>query len=209
MSYLGTSPTLAPLTSNAIPDGLITVNKLSSNSVTEAKIVADAVTLTKIANASITATKIANANVLTSEIQNDAVRSSKIAPLENLFEDASTTASAFGANLNIDILDNSVVYSTAAASENICVNLRGDGSTTLNNSMDTANTLTATVLVTNTTNPFFISNTQVDGVLVVPKVQGGSQLTAGNADSTDIYTLIVVKTGSGAFTMFLSQSQFA
>ncbi|WP_286930299.1 hypothetical protein [Marinobacter sp.] len=209
MSYLGQTPAAAPLNSNAIPDGLITVNKLSSNSVTEAKIVADAVTLTKIANASITAPKIANANVLTSEIQNDAVRSSKIAPLENLFEDASTVGTAFGANLSIDILDNSVVYSTAAASQNICVNLRGDGSTTLNNSMETGNTLTAAVLVTNTTNPFFISNTQIDGALVVPKVQGGSQLTAGNADSTDIYTITVVKTGSGAFTMFLSQSQFA
>ena len=199
MSYLGQVPASAPLTSNAIPDGLITETKLANSSVSSNKIAQSAVNNREIGVQTILANNLADANIT----------STLLAPLTNLFEDASTTGSAFGANVNVDILDNSVVYSTAAADRNICINLRGSSTTTLNNSMETGNVLTAAVLVTNTTNPFFISNTQVDGVLVVPKVQGGEQLSAGNADSTDIYTLTVVKTGSGAFTMFLSQSQFA
>ena len=199
MSYLGQVPASAPLTSNAIPDGLITETKLANSSVSSNKIVQSAVNNREIGVQTILANNLADANIT----------STLLAPLTNLFEDASTTGSAFGANVNVDILDNSVVYSTAAADRNICINLRGSSTTTLNNSMETGNVLTAAVLVTNTGTPYFVNNTQIDGALVVPKVQGGSQLSAGNADSTDIYTLTVVKTGSGAFTMFLSQTQFA
>ena len=199
MSYLGQVPASAPLTSNAIPDGLITETKLANSSVSSNKIAQSAVNNREIGVQTILANNLADANIT----------STLLAPLTNLFEDASTTGSAFGANVNVDILDNSVVYSTAAADRNICINLRGSSTTTLNNSMETGNVLTAAVLVTNTGTPYFVNNTQIDGALVVPKVQGGEQLSAGNADSTDIYTLTVVKTGSGAFTMFLSQSQFA
>lgn len=209
MSYLGQVPASAPLTSNAIPDGLITETKLANSSVSSNKIAQSAVNNREIGVQTILANNLANASVTTFRVGNSNITSTLLAPLTNLFEDASTTGSAFGANVNVDILDNSVVYSTAAADRNICINLRGSSTTTLNNSMETGNVLTAAVLVTNTGTPYFVNNTQIDGALVVPKVQGGSQLSAGNADSTDIYTLTVVKTGSGAFTMFLSQSQFA
>ena len=209
MSYLGQVPASAPLTSNAIPDGLITETKLANSSVSSNKIAQSAVNNREIGVQTILANNLANASVTTFRVGNSNITSTLLAPLTNLFEDASTTGSAFGANVNVDILDNSVVYSTAAADRNICINLRGSSTTTLNNSMETGNVLTAAVLVTNTGTPYFVNNTQIDGVLVVPKVQGGEQLSAGNADSTDIYTLTVVKTGSGAFTMFLSQSQFA
>ena len=209
MSYLGQVPASAPLISNAIPDGLITETKLANSSVSSNKIAQSAVNNREIGVQTILANNLANASVTTFRVGNSNITSTLLAPLTNLFEDASTTGSAFGANVNVDILDNSVVYSTAAADRNICINLRGSSTTTLNNSMETGNVLTAAVLVTNTGTPYFVNNTQIDGALVVPKVQGGSQLSAGNADSTDIYTLTVVKTGSGAFTMFLSQSQFA
>ena len=209
MSYLGQVPASAPLTSNAIPDGLITETKLANSSVSSNKIAQSAVNNREIGVQTILANNLANASVTTFRVGNSNITSTLLAPLTNLFEDASTTGSAFGANVNVDILDNSVVYSTAAADRNICINLRGSSTTTLNNSMETGNVLTAAVLVTNTGTPYFVNNTQIDGALVVPKVQGGSQLSAGNASSTDIYTLTVVKTGSGAFTMFLSQSQFA
>ena len=75
--------------------------------------------------------------------------------------------------------------------------------------MDIGNTISTAVLITNGGTPQFVSNTQVDNVLVVPKVQGGSAISAGNADSTDIYTITVLKTADATFTMFLSQTQFA
>ena len=180
-------------------DDTVGTGKLRSLAVTEAKLNANAVTQAKVAQNAIGRVQMAD----------DAVASDSLAPLTNLFEDASISGSPFGANVNVSVLDNSVVYSTAAASQNICINFRGDGSTSLNDSMTTGNSITAAVLVTNTGTPYFVSNTQVDGVLVVPKVQGGSQLTGGNANSTDIYTITVLKTADATFTMFLSQTQFA
>jgi len=190
-------------------DDTVGAAKLKDLAVTEGKIAAGSVTNAKLGANAVTQAKVAQNAIGRVQMADDAVASESLAPLTNLFEDASINASAFGANVNIDILDNSVVYSTAAADRNICVNFRGDGSTSLNDSMTTGNSITAAVLVTNTGTPYFVSNTQVDGVLVVPKVQGGSQLTGGNASSTDIYTITVLKTADATFTMFLSQTQFA
>jgi len=219
MSYLGKTPAAAPLTSNSIPDGLITVNKLSSNSVTSAKIVVDAVTLTKIANASITAPKIANANVLTSEIQNnavtfskiqnDAVSSSKIAPLVNLQEDTSIVAAAFDATTNIDLLTNSVYFNANAADTNFKVNFRADASTSLNSIMGIGNTISAAIMVTNTGSAYYINAHEVDGSSVTPKYQGGTAYSGGNANSIDIYTFSIIKTADATFTMLASQSKHA
>lgn len=190
-------------------DDTVSAAKLKTDSVIAAKISDGAVTVDKLGANAVTQAKVAQNAIGRVQMADDAVASDSLAPLTNLFEDASISASAFGANVNVSVLDNSVVYSTAAADRNICVNFRGDGSTSLNDSMTTGNSITAAVLVTNTGTPYFVSNTQVDGVLVVPKVQGGSQLTGGNASSTDIYTITVLKTADATFTMFLSQTQFA
>ena len=206
MAYLGTQPAVGSF--KRLDDISASFND-STTTFTEGKIAAGSVTNAKLGANAVTQAKVAQNAIGRVQMADDAVASESLAPLTNLFEDASINASAFGANVNIDILDNSVVYSTAAADTNICINFRGDSSTTLTDSMTIGNSITAAVLVTNTGTPFFISNTQVDGALVVPKVQGGSQLTGGNANSTDIYTITVLKTAGGAFTMFLSQSQFA
>jgi len=219
MAYIGFAPVGKPLTSNDLVDGIVTEAKLGPLAVTagkigagaiiEAKIGSDAVTLTKIANASVTAPKIANANVLTSEIKLDAIRSTLIAPLENLQEDASITASAFDATTNIDILNNSVVYSTAASDTNFAVNFRGDGSTALNSIMTTGNSISAAVMVTSTGSAYYINAVKVDGSAITPKVQGGSAIDAGNANSIDVYLFTIIKTGDAAFTILESQTQFA
>jgi len=190
-------------------DDTVGTGKLRSLAVTEDKLAATAVTNAKIGANAVTQAKVAENAIGRVQMADDAVASESLAPLTNLFEDASVSGSAFGANVNIDVLNNTVVYSTAAADRNICLNFRGDSGTNLNTTMTTGNSITAAVLVTNTGTPFFVSNTQVDGVLVVPKVQGGTQLSSGNADSTDIYTITVLKIADNAFTMFLSQTQFA
>tara|TARA_R110002096_G_scaffold108390_2_gene237147 strand:+ start:1597 stop:2256 length:660 start_codon:yes stop_codon:yes gene_type:complete len=219
MAYIGFAPVGKPLTSNDLVDGIVTEAKLGSLAVTagkigagaiiEAKIGSDAVTLTKIANASVTAPKIANANVLTSEIKLDAIRSTLIAPLENLQEDASITGTALDDPTNIDLLNNSVVYCTAAADTNFAVNFRGDGSTALNSIMTTGNSISAAVMVTSTGSAYYINAVKVDGSAITPKVQGGSAIDAGNANSIDVYLFTIIKTGDAAFTILESQTQFA
>ena len=129
--------------------------------------------------------------------------------VEKLRENVTVSASAVGANLNFDVKTDSFKLFTSTQDRNFCINLRGDGSTTLDNSMKSGESLTVSVAITNGSTPYFLSNTQIDGSLFVPKVQGGSQLSGGNASSIDVYLLTVIKTGTGTFTTLLSQTQFA
>ena len=110
---------------------------------------------------------------------------------------------------NFDVITQSVLYHTTAAAGNFTVNLRGDGSTTLNNIMDTGESITVAFLVTNTGTPYYQSAFTIDGSSVTPEYQGGAAPSAGNANSVDIYTYTVIKTGSAAFTVFAAQTQFA
>jgi len=122
-----------------------------------------------------------------------------------------TTISATAATgtINFDVKTQGVLYYTTSASANWTLNVRGDGSTSLNTVMATGDTETITFLVTNGSTAYYPSALTIDGTSVTPKWQGGSAPTSGNASSVDAYTYAVVKTGSAAFTVFASQTKFA
>ena len=199
-----------------IKDLNVTAGKLATDAVETAKIKDGEVTEVKLDSSArkfpVNAANIATNAVETIKIADDAVTSDKIAPLKHLQEDMLITAAGaqtLNGNVTVNILENSIRYFTSATTSNICINIRGDDSTTLNSVMNVGNTITSAVLITNGGTPQYVQNTQVDNVLVVPKVSGGEQLSEGNADSIDIYTITVVKTADATFTMFLSQTQFA
>ena len=48
-----------------------------------------------------------------------------------------------------------------------------------------------------------------DGSSVTPEYQGGAAPTAGNANSLDVYSYTIIKTGSATFTVLASLTQFA
>ena len=75
--------------------------------------------------------------------------------------------------------------------------------------MDTGESLTVAHLVTCTGTPYYNNVVTVDGGANTPEWQGGSAPSAGNANSVDAYTYTVIKTGSAAFTVLASQTQFA
>ena len=209
MSYLGSAPAESPLTSNAIPDGLITETKLADSSVSSGKIVQSAVNNREIGVQTILANNLANASVTTFRVANANITSSLLAPLENLKENLSVAAAAFDDPTNCDLLDNSVFFNANAADTNFTVNFRGDANNELNDIMSTGNSISAAVIVTNTSTPYYINGVKVDGSAVTPKVQGGSAISAGNANSTDVYLFTIIKTGNDAFTILESQTQFA
>jgi hypothetical protein len=103
----------------------------------------------------------------------------------------------------------SVLYYTTDASGNFTVNFRGSSGTSLDTIMATGESLSATFLVTNGATAYYNSAVQVDGSSVTPKWQGGSAPTSGNASSIDSYTYVIIKTGSAAFTVLASVTQFA
>jgi hypothetical protein len=103
----------------------------------------------------------------------------------------------------------SVLYYTSNASGNFTLNIRGDGSTTLNSLMNTGDSLSVAFLVTNGSTAYYNSAFQVDGSAITPKWQGGTAPSSGNASSIDAYTYTVIKTGNAAFTVLAAQTKFA
>ena len=75
--------------------------------------------------------------------------------------------------------------------------------------MDTNESVTIAILTTNTGTPYYNNAFTIDGSSVTPEWQGGAAPTAGNANSVDVYTYTIIKTGSAAFTVLAAQTQFA
>jgi hypothetical protein len=129
-----------------------------------------------------------------------------------VFQDAAevTTVSATAATgtINYDVTTQSVIYYTSNASANWTVNVRGNGTTSLNTLMSTGQAITVVFLVTQGSTAYYNNAFQIDGSSVTPKYQGGTAWTSGNASGIDAYSYTIVKTGSAAFTVFAAQTQF-
>ena len=129
--------------------------------------------------------------------------------IEQLAEKATIAATAATGTINYDVITQAVLYFTANASANYTLNIRGDGSNTLNSIMDTGESITVAHLVTQGSSAYYNNAVTVDGSSVTPEWQGGSAPSSGNANSVDVYTYTVFKTGDAAFTVFAAQTQFA
>ena len=90
MSYIGTQPANAVLTSSDIADGIISASKLASNSVTTAKIATNAVTTVKITDANINTAKLASNSVTGVKITDNVIGGEKLLFTETTLTDGST-----------------------------------------------------------------------------------------------------------------------
>ena len=124
-------------------------------------------------------------------------------------ETVTIAATAATGTVNFDVSTQSILYYTSNASANWTLNIRGSSSTTLNSIMATGQSVTVTHLVTQGGTAYYNSAVTVDGTSVTPKWSGGSAPTSGNVNSVDAYTYTLVKTGSGSFTVFASQTRYA
>ena len=128
--------------------------------------------------------------------------------IPNIGEVATISATAATGTINYDMGTQSVLYYTSNASANWTVNFRWSSTVSANTAMSTGQSVTAAFLVTQGSTAYYNNVVQVDGTSVTPKYQGGTAWSAGNASGVDIYTYTIVKTGSAAFTVFASQTQF-
>ena len=124
-------------------------------------------------------------------------------------ETVTIAATAATGTVNFDVSTQSILYYTSNASANWTLNIRGSSSTTLNSIMATGQSVTVTHLVTQGSTAYYNSALTVDGSSVTPKWSGGTAPSAGNASSVDVYTYTLIKTGSGSFTVFASQTRYA
>ena len=129
--------------------------------------------------------------------------------LEEILEKSNVSATAMGANANVDILDCAIHFYTANSTANTTLNIRGNSTVSLNSVMSTNQSLTIAFVVTNGTSAFRVGNVQLDGANTTIKWSGGSAPTACS-NSTEAYAFTIIKTGAAAqYTLLGSKTQFA
>ena len=124
-------------------------------------------------------------------------------------EAVTVSATAASSTVNFDAITQSVLYYTTNASGNWTLNVRGDGSTTLNSIMSIGQSITVAFLATQGATAYYQSAFQVDGSSVTPKWQGGAAPTFGNTSGIDSYIVTIIKTADATFTALAAQTQFA
>lgn len=131
------------------------------------------------------------------------------AALTNAAETVTVTGSGAGGTIIYDVTTQSVLYYTGNATSNFTLNFRASGGTSLNSALATGQAITVVFLNTNGGTAYYNSAIQIDGASVTPKYQSGVAFAVGNASAIDAYTYTIIKTGSGTFTVFASQTKFA
>ena len=158
---------------------------------------------------SITITDAANQDILIAPNGYGRATFSGQGKIQSVAEKVTVEATAATGTKNYDVLTQAVLFYTSDASGDWTLNIRGDGSTSLNDIMDTGESITVAHLVTIGSSEFRNSALQVDGSSVTPKYAGGSAPTEGNTNSIDSYVYTIIKTGDATFTALASLTQFA
>lgn len=133
-----------------------------------------------------------------------------------IFETATITAGAPSAITNFDISNQAVQFYTASSTTSFIMNFRGNSSVTLDALMTVGQSTTVATLVTCSNSAHYLTAFQIDGnatgangYTFTTRWQGGTAALAGNANSVDIYTVNIIKTGVRIFTLLVSQTKFA
>lgn len=161
------------------------------------------------ARTSLAVAGLADANTFTARQTFNGSATDVGAKLQNALEKVTVSATAATGTINYDVLTQSVLYYTTNASGNWTLNVRGNGTTSLNSLMVTGESITILFLVTNGATAYYQTAFQIDGSSVTPKWQLGASPAAGNPNSIDAYTLTIIKTGVATFTALAAQTKFA
>jgi len=131
-----------------------------------------------------------------------------IAPFErwNLL---SSTRSASGEVINIDIKLAAVWKHTIAAAGSFSINLRGDSSTSFSSLLAVGDSCTVVFANTSGSVPFYPSGFFIDSVQIYPKWSGGLSPNSGNSNSIDMYSYVICREGVSAYAVYANQTRFA
>jgi len=130
--------------------------------------------------------------------------------IPGLFEKVNNQGgTAISATQNYDVKVQQILYFPAAATADYVVNIRAAAGETLNSYLATDKALTLVLLVKQgAVTSYNLTAVTIDGAAVTVKWADG--VTPGTAiNTTEAYTLTIVKTGSAAYTVFGSAVKFA
>lgn len=214
------------VTENKLGAGSVTTTKLGDGSVTTDKVANDAITLGTKTTGNYVANLVAGTGVTLSNNSGEgatptvaigqAVSTTSEVTFSNLkttsvIEPLSISATAATGTVAIDAA-NGTTYYTANATANWVVNLRWNSTTTLDSKLAVGEMTTASFMVRQGSTAYYPTSIQVNGTTtgVTTRWQGTTGApTAGNANSTDMYTFTTVKTGAATFDVFAAQTRFA
>jgi len=124
-----------------------------------------------------------------------------------MFESANIIAASPPVSTDINVLSGAIQYWTGNATSNIAANIRGDGTTPLNNLLAVGQSSTIAVLIPQAT-AYYVNFVKIDNANVTPVWQGGANLTLGSSNSVDLYTFTIIKTAAATFRVFASQTRY-
>jgi len=122
-------------------------------------------------------------------------------------ETVNVVAAAPSATTNFYVQSGSVQYYTSNAANNWTLNIAFSSGTSLNTALSTGQSVTFTLITTQGSTAYYNNAVTIDGTSVTPKWIGGAP-SAGNASGLDVYRYAVVKTGSAAYTVLASLTQY-
>lgn len=134
----------------------------------------------------------------------------QIAGLSNIKENV-TINSSTGASGTIafDVLTQSILYNTVAATANWTLNIRGSAAKSFESITSNNQSLTITFINTNGATAYFLSQVQIDGTNATVRWQNSSPPSSGTAGAIDIYVFTIIKINTGTFTVLASQTKFS
>ena len=121
-------------------------------------------------------------------------------------------AAAPSATQTFYINSGAVQYYTSNAANNWTVNFGFSSGTTLATAMSVGDSISATMLTTQSSTAYYNTTVQVDGTTtgVTTKWQGGTAPTSGDASAIDSYTYVIIKTAATpTYTVLASLTKFA
>jgi hypothetical protein len=128
----------------------------------------------------------------------------------NIVEPANIVGSAPASTTNFYMNLGAVQYYTSNTANNWTLNFAFSSTpTSLNTAMAIGDSMSCTLIVTNSTTAYYPSAFTIDGTSVTPKWQGGTAPASGNISSVDSYTFVIIKTASATYTVLASQTKFA
>jgi hypothetical protein len=126
--------------------------------------------------------------------------------LQASLEKVTITVSAPASTQNFDVLTQAIQYFSSNTTTNWTLNVRGDGSNSLDSLMAVGEAITIAVIVTNGTTAYRQTAMHIDGSAVTPQWLGAAAPSAGTVNKRDTYTFTIIKT---AASTFIVQASFA
>jgi hypothetical protein len=124
-----------------------------------------------------------------------------------MLEKTDFTAGAPSTITNFDILSSPIKYFTSNATTNFTANLRGNATIPLDSIVANGQSVTFSIFVPQAT-AYYVTDVKIDNATVPISWQGYQPVSAGTANSIDLYTFTAVKGGTNNWRVYASQTSY-